>query len=121
MSLTRRCPECNPFEFPDAPTVFVVDDDPSVSTGPAECGSFGCGLSCTPASHPPSYLLAELRLPGLTGLDLQRLMFDRKEMPIIFMGEQIDLAIAIPAMKAGALEVLTKPLVTDVSLSALGQ
>jgi FixJ family two-component response regulator len=67
----------------------------------------------------PGCLLAELRLPGLTGLELQRHIAERTEIPIIFMGEDVGVQSAIGAMKAGAVEVLTKPLATEQLLNAI--
>jgi FixJ family two-component response regulator len=67
----------------------------------------------------PGCLLVELHLPGLTGLGLQRLVSDRTEMPIIFMSEQSNVTAIVEAMKGGALEFLTKPLVRDVLLTAI--
>jgi len=63
--------------------------------------------------------LTELSLPGLTGLELQRLILERTEVPVIFMSEQIDVRSAVQAMKAGAIEVLTKPVAADGLLSAI--
>jgi FixJ family two-component response regulator len=54
--------------------------------------------------------LTELRLPGASGLELQRLVFDRTEMPIIFMSSHVDVPATVQAMKGGAFEFLTKPL-----------
>jgi FixJ family two-component response regulator len=67
----------------------------------------------------PGCLVVELHLPGLTGLGLQRVVADRTEMPIIFMSEQSSVAAIVEAMKRGALEFLTKPLVRDVLLIAI--
>ena len=55
----------------------------------------------------------------MSGLDLQQLIFERAELPIIFMSEHIDLRAAIQAMKRGALEVLIKPLAKDALLSVI--
>lgn len=129
MSLTRRCPGRNPSECRDNPTVFVVDGDASVvdaldllirSAGwqPRTAASAEEFLAC-PRVLTPSCLLAELHLPGFTGLDLQRLILERPELPIIFMSEHIDVQAAVQAMKGGAFEVLTKPLANDVLKSAI--
>lgn len=66
----------------------------------------------------PCCLLVELHLPGL---DLQRLVCDRIEMPVICMSQRIDVLATVGAMKEGALEFLTKPLVHDVLLTAIRQ
>jgi FixJ family two-component response regulator len=67
----------------------------------------------------PSCLLVELNLPGGGGLELQRLVRDREEMPIIFMSRCADVRAAVCAMKAGALEFLLKPLNGDLLLQAI--
>jgi len=129
MSFTRTCARRDRTELAAAPTVFVVDADASVrealyplirSAGwqPSMAASAEEFLA-RPRVLTPSCLLAELRLPGLTGLELQRLIAERPETPIIFMSEHIDVQSAVRAMKAGAVEVLTKPLATDVLLSAI--
>ena len=129
MSLTRSCLRDNPSRVPDVPTVFVVDADASVrealevvirSAGwqPRTAASAEEFLA-RPRVLAPSCLMVELRLPTLTGLELQRLIAERTEMPVIFMSERIDVQSAIQAMKAGAVEVLTKPLVTDSLLPAI--
>ena len=78
----------------DIPIVFVIDDDISVRESlvrlirvagwqPSVCASAEEFLA-RPRQMTPGCLLAELRLPGLTGLNLQRLILDRTEIPIIF-------------------------------------
>jgi FixJ family two-component response regulator len=128
MTLRYTCPAGNP-KSPGMPVVFVVDGDPSVCDAlDVLIRSAGCQprtassaeeFLARPRVVAPSCLLVELHLPGLTGLGLQRLVSDRTEMPIIFMSEQIDVPAAVEAMKGGALEFLTKPLVRDVLLTAL--
>jgi FixJ family two-component response regulator len=104
----------------DSPTVFVVDDDVSVcnslqlfieSAGwqPQTFASAREFLACD-RRLAPSCLLLDVNLPDLSGLDLQKLLADRTYMPIIFMSGCADVPIAARAMKAGALEFLTKPL-----------
>jgi FixJ family two-component response regulator len=109
--------------------VFVVDSDPSIRDAlDVLIRSAGCQprtaasaeeFLARPRVMAPSCLLVELQLPGLTGLGLQRLLFDRTELPIIFMSEQIDVPAIVEAVKGGALEFLTKPLVRDVLLTAI--
>ena len=129
MSLSRSCLRQNPSRVPDVPTVFIVDADASVreamevvirSAGwqPKTAASAEEFLA-RPRVLGPSCLMVELRLPALTGLELQRLIAERTEMPVIFMSEHIDVQSAIQAMKAGAVEVLTKPLVMESLLPAL--
>ncbi len=111
------------------PTVFVVDDDISVreslrllieSAGwqPELFGSAKEFLS-RPQVSTPSCLLLDFFLPDLNGCDLQKLLADRTDMPIIFISGHADVSITIRAMKAGAVDFLTKPFVIDVLLSAI--
>ena len=130
MSLTRSCPGRNSSTFSDTPTVFVVDGDAAVrealqpvirSAGWLPCPAASAEeFLARPRAVTPSCILTELQLPGVGGLDLQRLIVGHTQMPIIFMSQQFDVKAVVQAMKAGALEVLIKPLVTDVLLSALG-
>jgi FixJ family two-component response regulator len=70
----------------------------------------------------PSCLILDVTLPGLNGLDLQkRVAADRTDMPIIFITGFGDVPITVQAMKAGAVEFLTKPFSDDVLLSAIRQ
>jgi FixJ family two-component response regulator len=55
-----------------------------------------------------------VNLPGLNGLELQKHIADRSNMPIIFINGHADVPISVQAMKAGAVEFLTKPLEHDV-------
>ena len=100
--------------------VFVVDDDMSVREG---LGSLirSAGLESRPlplrrsfwhARGPdvPSCLVLDVRLPGLSGLDLQKRMAEVNiEIPIIFITGHGDVPTSVRAMKAGAVEFLTKP------------
>ena len=108
------------------PTVFVVDDDLSVreslkslidSVGlrPETFASAEEFLSRAKADATPSCLVLDLVLPALNGLDLQkRVGVDRVAMPIIFISGHGDVPITVQAMKAGAIEFLTKPISGDV-------
>jgi len=70
----------------------------------------------------PSCLILDLSLPGLSGLDLQeRIANERTEMPIIFITGQGDIPSTVQAMKAGAVEFLTKPFRNEVLLTAIRQ
>jgi len=131
MSLTHNCLGLNPSTLSDVPTVFVVDGDVSVrgaldllirSAGwqPRTAASAEEFLA-RPRVMTPSCVLAEVHLPGLTGLDLQRLIAEHTAMPIILMSGRIDVQAAVQAMKGGAFEVLTKPLVTDLLLTTIRQ
>jgi FixJ family two-component response regulator len=116
---------------PDAPVVFVVDDDVSVreslellilSAGwrPQTFGSAEEFLESASA-HGPCCLVLDVSLPKLGGLDLQQQIVDRTDMPIIFITGYGDVPMSVQAMKAGALEFLTKPVGDDVLLEAVSQ
>jgi FixJ family two-component response regulator len=101
------------------PTVYVVDADVSVRDSlrrmildagwqASTCASAEEFLSRPPVLG-PCCLLVDAVLPGLTGLDLQELLAQRSEMPTIFIAGEADVSTAIQAMKAGAIDFLTKP------------
>jgi FixJ family two-component response regulator len=112
------------------PIVFVVDDDISVreslellisSAGwqPQTFASAQEFLS-RPRVLAPSCLILDVTLPDLNGLDLQkRIAVDRIDMPIIFITGYGDIPMTVQAMKAGAVEFLTKPFSDDVLLNAI--
>jgi FixJ family two-component response regulator len=112
------------------PTVFVVDDDISVrkslellidSAGwqPATFGSAQEFLH-HPRPVSPSCLILDVSLPDLNGLELQKCVApDRIDMPIIFISGYGDVPMTVRAMKAGAVEFLTKPFRDDVLLDAI--
>jgi FixJ family two-component response regulator len=112
------------------PIVFVVDDDVSVRESlesmirwagwqPETFASAQEFLS-RPRVLAPSCLVLDVTLPGLNGLDLQkRVAVDRTDMPIIFITGYGDVPMTVQAMKAGAVEFLTKPFRDDVLLSAI--
>jgi FixJ family two-component response regulator len=112
------------------PTVFVVDDDISVREslelliGQAGWRTETFASAREFLSHPrifaPSCLVLDVSLPDLNGLDLQALLADRTDMPIIFITGYGDIPMTVRAMKAGAVEFLTKPFSDDVLLSAIG-
>jgi len=114
-----------------APIVFVVDDDISVreslelliqSAGwqPETFASAQEFLS-RPRALVPSCLVLDVSLPGINGLELQkRVAAERSDMPIIFITGYGDVPTSVQAMKAGAVEFLTKPLSDEVLLSAIG-
>jgi FixJ family two-component response regulator len=73
-----------------------------------------------PRASVPSCLVLDASLPDLNGLDLQkRIAADRTDMPIIFIMGYGDVPTSVPAMKAGAVEFLTKPFSKDVLLTAI--
>src|SRR5580692_8679959 len=114
------------------PIVFVVDDDVSVRESleslircegwqPETFASAQEFLAC-PRIPVPSCLILDVSLPGLNGLDLQkRVAVERADMPIIFITGHGDVPMTVQAMKAGAVEFLTKPFSDDVLLSAIRQ
>lgn len=115
-----------------APVVFVVDDDVSVreslelliqSAGwPVRTFESALQFLEHPRVAAPSCLLLDISMPGLNGLELQkRIAADRPEMPIIFVTGHGDIPITVQAMKAGAVEFLTKPIEDEVLLDAIGK
>jgi FixJ family two-component response regulator len=112
------------------PVVFVVDDDVSVrravellieSAGwRPETFASAREFLARPRALTPSCLVLDFDLPDLNGLDLQKQIApNRSEMPIIFVTAYGDVRITVQAMKAGAVEFLTKPFRDDVLLTAI--
>src|SRR5271168_1735253 len=112
------------------PIVFVVDDDISVRESLESlirCEGWQPETFATaqeflgrPRVHIPNCLVLDVSLPGLNGLDLQGLVAsERTEMPIIFITGHGDVPMTVQAMKAGAVEFLTKPFSDHVLLSAI--
>lgn len=112
------------------PIVFVVDDDISVRESLElliryagwEPETFTSALEflARPRVAAPSCLVLDVALPDLSGLDLQkRIAEDRIDMPIIFITGYGDVPVTVRAMKAGAVEFLTKPFNDDALLSAI--
>src|SRR5579862_5669605 len=115
-----------------APIVFVVDDDVSVRESLESlirCEGWQPQTFCSanefldhPRAATASCLVLDLTLPGLNGLELQqRIAGDRGDMPIIFISGYGDVPKTVRAMKAGAVEFLTKPFSDDDLLSAIRQ
>lgn len=112
------------------PTVFVVDDDVSVreslellirSTGwQVETFASASEFLSRPREATPSCLVLDMTLPGINGLQLQQQLAGRRDMPIIFITGRGDVPMTVQAMKAGAVEFLTKPFNEDVLLAAIG-
>ena len=116
----------------ETPVVFVVDDDVSVreslellirSAGwQPEIFEVRTEIPCSPTGARPNCLVLDVNLPDLNGLDLQRLVsVERTDMPIIFVTGYGDVPMTVKAMKAGAVEFLTKPFSEDVLLGAIEQ
>src|SRR6201990_2668757 len=107
--------------MPDAnSTVFVIDDDPDLRASVGRllrsvglgAQLFACVSDFLKSAPPdgPTCLVLDVRLPGQSGLDLQReLAAANRELPIIFITGHGDIPMSVQAMKGGAIEFLTKP------------
>jgi FixJ family two-component response regulator len=104
----------------DLPTVFIVDDDASVRQSIGDLlESVGLQSKCFASAQEfltsehrsgPSCLVLDVRLPGISGLDLQReLSRAALRIPIVFVTGHADIPMTVRAMKSGAVEFLTKP------------
>mgnify|MGYP003295734507 CR=1 FL=1 len=112
--------------------VYVIDDDPSVreaikslirSVG-MRVETFGSAQEFLASSRPdaPACLVLDVRMPGLSGLDLQRELSDANiSIPVIFITGHGDIPMSVRAMKAGAMEFLTKPFRDQDLLDAIAQ
>jgi len=114
------------------PVVFVVDDDRSVRDSLSRLiTSVGMAVEVFPTAQEflkahrgdaPGCLVLDVRLPGLSGLDLQReLANSNAPLPIIFLTGHGDIPMSVQAMKAGAVEFLTKPFRGEDVLDAIRQ
>ena len=111
------------------PIVFIVDDDISVRDSLGQLVRFaGWQPEMFPSAQEflarprptvPNCLVLDVTLPGLSGLALQAQLGERADMPIIFMTGHGNVRTAVQAMKAGALEFLTKPFTGDQMLDAI--
>jgi FixJ family two-component response regulator len=122
-------PMSSPHHVP-VPTVFIVDDDISVREALEllvrhegfEAKSFVSADAFLAHEHElgPCCLLLDIALPGLTGLELQKtLAIERPAMPIVFITGREDPPTIVKAMKAGAVEFLTKPFNDDALREAV--
>jgi FixJ family two-component response regulator len=114
------------------PIVFVVDPDVSmreslallIETSGCRAETFASAqefLAC-PRASVPSCLILDASVPDANGLDLQkRVSAERSDMPVIFISHYNDVRMSVQAMKAGAIEFLTKPLDEDVVEDAIQQ
>ena len=110
--------------------VFVVDDDVSVRESlellikaagwQPETFASAQAFLARPRPTVPCCLVLDVTLPGLSGLELQQRLVERTDMPIIFITGHGDVPMSVQAMKAGAVEFLTKPFTNDVLLDAIG-
>lgn len=112
------------------PTVFVVDEDvtvrrslePLILAAGFQPQTFGTAREFLARPHPPapSCLILDLLLPDLSGLEVQRRLADRQStMPIIFLTAVGDIRMTVQAMKAGAVDFLTKPFGDELLLDAV--
>ncbi|TMA24820.1 MAG: response regulator transcription factor [Deltaproteobacteria bacterium] len=115
-----------------AATVFVVDDDDAIRQALAslirsaglkvETFSSAQEFLARPPADVPGCLVLDVRLPGLSGLDLQSRMAEiNLDIPIVFITGHGDVPTSVRAMKAGAVEFLTKPFRDGDLLDAIGQ
>jgi FixJ family two-component response regulator len=111
--------------------VYVVDDDESMREGAAslirwagyDVREFASADQFLAMARPnaPSCLVCDVSMPGLSGLDLQRVLLEGGEhLPIIFITGRGDIPTTVRAMKAGAVEFLSKPFDADALLDAIG-
>jgi FixJ family two-component response regulator len=112
------------------PTVFVVDDDPSLRTAVSRLiGSVGLPVRTFGSADEfldnvdpslPGCVVLDVRMPGASGLDLQdRLVGEGYALPVIFVSAHADVALTVRAMRAGALQVFTKPFDDQALLDAI--
>lgn len=109
--------------------VFVVDDDvsvreslePLIRTEGWQPETFASAQEflARPRATVPSCLVLDVTLPGLNGLELQERLAERTDLPIVFITGHGDVPMSVQAMKAGAVEFLTKPFKDDVLLAAI--
>jgi FixJ family two-component response regulator len=115
---------------PTCPIVFVVDDDISIRESlelliryeglDVETFESAQEFLARPRALVPNCLVLDISLPGLNGLELQkRIAIERQDMPVIFLTGQGDIPMTVQAMKAGAVEFLTKPFSDTVLMSAI--
>jgi FixJ family two-component response regulator len=115
-----------------APTVFVIDDDPSVraaiqgllKSANLQSELFGTAEEFLRSKRldGPSCLVLDVTLPGVNGLDFQRELANAGfQIPIIFITAHGDIPMTVRAMKSGAVEFLTKPFVIEDLLNAIHQ
>ena len=117
---------------PSSSIVYVIDDDVSVREALASLiGSVALDVECFASPQEflrrrkrdgPSCLILDVRMPGLSGLDLQReLALIGQPIPIVFISAHGDIPMAVRAMKAGAVEFLAKPFRDEDLLDAIRQ
>ena len=110
-------------------TVLVIDEDASVRSALADLvraagwhpDIFASAeeFLASPRHAAPCCLVLDVKLPGLSGLDLQRRLVDRNDMPMVFVSGATDVPTTVQAMKAGAVEFLTKPFRNEAMMNAI--
>jgi len=126
----RRNREQHPGLRESGAIIAIVDDDPSVREGLSrlmrsvglrvETFASAKELLDRSRTEPPSCLVLDLELPGLSGLDLQKRMAEVElEIPIVFLTGHGDIPASVQAMKAGAVEFLSKPVEEQALLKAV--
>jgi len=111
-------------------TIFVVDDDEAVRRGLAALlGAKGYAVETFPtaesflaraAPKPPACLLADVRMPGMSGLELQAQLKQRgSKVPVVVITGHGDVAMAVSALKAGAVDFIEKPFDSDAIVAAI--
>jgi FixJ family two-component response regulator len=114
----------------DTPTVFIIDDDSGMRAaiqGLVKAIGLHAVSFATPQeflqckrSDGPSCLVLDVRLPGISGLDVQRKLAEAAvKIPIIFITAHADIPMTVKAMKSGAVEFLTKPFRDQELLDAI--
>lgn len=127
----EKSPERPLVTSPERPLVFIVDDDDSVRQAVArlirslgfepEIYASARELLRRPPPDRPACLVLDVRMPGLSGLDLQKELAERQlAMPIIFVTGHGTIPMSVQAMKAGAVDFLTKPFNDEDLLEAIG-
>jgi len=112
--------------------VFIVDDDASVRRGLArllrsagyEVETFVSAQDFLDNADPdgPCCLVLDVRMPGLTGVELQRALLESgRDIPIVFITGHGDIPMAVQAIKAGAVDFLTKPFDDETLLDAIAK
>lgn len=114
------------------PVVHVVDDDGAIRDAlvllleaaglTARAHADGATFLETLDPVQPGCVVADVRMPGLSGLDVQRVLHDRRvDLPVIIITGHADVAMAVQALKDGAADFIEKPFDEDVLLSAVGR
>lgn len=124
-----QSPETAVIRMIQAPTIFIVDKDASARESlellirtvgwHAECFASAEEFLAHPRAIQPGCLLLDVSLPQLDGLALQEIVADRVEMPVVFVTDRRDVGTSVRAMKAGAVDFLTKPANNPAVLDAI--